>query len=397
MSPIVSEPAIVRLSHGAALAMAITSGLLAANLYYAQPVVALIGQDLGMPPALESLIVTAAQIGYALGLVLLVPLGDVVENRRLILASMGACILGLVGLALAPAAGWLFVATLLVGLTSVGAQMIVPLAAHFAAPSERGRIVGNIMTGLLGGILLARPLSSFVAGLVGWRAIFWISAALLLVLAAIGSRVFPERRPGHRQSYGALIASLAGLLRMQPVLRRRAIIHAALFASFALFWTGAPLLLLGEPFHLSPQAIAVFALSGALGVLAAPVAGRLADRGHTRAGTVGALLLAAAAMALALVASHSLAALVIAGILLDLGVQANLVIGQREIFLLDGTIRNRLNAVFMSTFFLGGALGSALTSPLIEAFGWHAVALLGALFPLAALAYFLFGERRRAR
>lgn len=395
MSSTLSDPVPETLGRGATLAMAATAGALAANLYYAQPVVALIGQDLGMSPALESLVVTAAQIGYAAGLVLLVPLGDVVSNRRLILASLSACILGLVGLALAPATPWLFAAMLLVGLTSVGAQMIVPLAAHFAAPHERGRVVGNVMTGLLGGILLARPLSSFAAGFLGWRAIFWISAAALGLLGLVAARLFPERRPAHRQSYAQLLRSLGTLFRTQPVLRRRALIHAMMFASFALFWTGAPLLLLGEPFHLSPQGVALFALSGVLGVVAAPLAGRLADRGHARIGTIGALALAALAMALAWAGAGSLAALVLAGILLDFGVQANLVIAQREIFLLDATIRNRLNAAFMATFFMGGALGSALTSPLMAAFGWHAVAGLTLLFPLLALAYFLLGERRR--
>ena len=382
------------LSGAAAFTMALSAGALAANLYYAQPIVALIGADLGMDPALESTIVTASQIGYALGLVLLVPLGDVLENRRLILVTMSAAVLGLVGLALTPSLPLLFALTLLVGVASTAAQMIVPLAASFARPEERGRIVGNIMTGLLGGILLARPLSSFVAGFLGWRGIFLLSAVFVALLALAGQRAFPSRRPEGRERYGALIRSLGTLFLREPVLRRRALYHAALFATFGIFWTGAPILLLREPYNLSPQWVALFTLSGALGVLAAPVAGRMADRGHSLRGTLIAISLVLGAMVIAFLGTHSLAALVIAGILVDLGVQANLVIGQREIFQLDASIRNRLNAVYMTTFFLGGALGSSLTSPVLEHFGWHGVALMGCLFPALALAYFLTGERR---
>ncbi|ALN74078.1 MFS transporter [Aureimonas sp. AU20] len=383
-----------RLSRGAAFAMALAAGALAANLYYAQPVVALIGADLGMSPAAESTIVTASQIGYALGLVLLVPLGDVVENRRLILLTMAAAAIGLVGLALTPNLPLLFALTLVVGVASTAAQMIVPLAASFARPEERGRIVGNIMTGLLGGILLARPVSSFVAGFAGWRGIFLLSAVLIAALALAGRRLFPSRHPAGRERYGALIRSLGRLFVAEPVLRRRALYHAALFAAFGLFWTGAPILLLREPYNLSPQWVALFTLSGALGVLAAPVAGRMADRGHSRLGTLLAISLVLVAMAIAFLGTHSLAALVVAGILVDLGVQANLVIGQREIFQLDASIRNRLNAVYMTTFFLGGAVGSSLTSPVLERFGWQGVAAMGCLFPGLALVYFLTGEGR---
>ena len=384
-----------RLSRAAAFAMALSAGALAANLYYAQPVVALIGADLGLSPAAESLIVTASQIGYALGLVLLVPLGDVVENRRLILLTMAAAVLGLLALALTPSLPLLFAMTLLVGVASTAAQMIVPLAAGFAAPQERGRIVGNIMTGLLGGILLARPVSSFVAGFAGWRGIFLLSALLVAALALAASRLFPSRQPESRERYGALIRSLGRLFVAEPVLRRRALYHAALFAAFGIFWTGAPILLLREPYGLSPQAVALFTLSGALGVFAAPVAGRMADRGHSRRGTLIALALVLGAMLIAFAGTHSLAALVVSGILVDLGVQANLVIGQREIFQLDAAIRNRLNAVYMTTFFLGGALGSSLTSPVLEHFGWPGVAAMGCVFPALALVYFLTGEPRR--
>lgn len=374
--------------------VAFSCGALAANLYYAQPLVALIAHATGLGRAAESLIVTASQVGYGLGLVLLVPLGDVFENRKLIIATMAANVASLIGLALSPGLFMLFAMTLVVGITSTAAQMLVPLAASLAPERERGRVVGNVMSGLLGGILIARPLSSFLAEFIGWRGVFAASAGLILSIAIANLAVLPTRRPNHSRSYGALIASLGRLFVGEPVLRRRALYHAAMFAAFSLFWTGAPILLLGPPYGFTPAGVALFALSGVLGVFAAPVAGRLADRGHGWVGTVLAISIAVAAFAIALFGQASLAALVAAGILLDLGVQANLVIGQREIFALDASIRNRLNAVYMTTFFLGGALGSALTSPVLQLFGWTGVCALGIAFPGAALAYFLVGDRK---
>ncbi|MCM2503693.1 MFS transporter [Aureimonas altamirensis] len=375
--------------------MALTCGVLAANLYYAQPVLSLIGGDFAMPPALESGVVTASQLGYALGLILLVPLGDVVENRKLILTTMAFCVLGCLGLLAAGSLPTLFISMVVIGVTACAAQMIVPLAAHLAPPERRGAVVGNVMAGLLGSILLARPVSSLAAEYLGWRGIFLVSAGLMLVLAALCALALPRRQPPASQPYPALIRSLGHLFRSQPVLRRRALYHAAMFASFAIFWTGAPIVLMSEPYNYSGYAVALFTLSGVFGVCAAPVAGRLADRGYIRTGTIAAMSLAVAALLTACVAGGSMALFILAGILVDLGVQANLVIGQREIFALDDNIRSRLNAVYMAIFFLGGAVGSALTSPVLEAFGWPAVALLGAAFPATALAFVMTEKRSR--
>ncbi|BDA85556.1 MFS transporter [Aureimonas sp. SA4125] len=384
------------LGAGLTVLFAFTCGALAANLYYAQPLVGLIGDSVGLGPSAESWIVTASQIGYCAGLIALVPLGDVFVSRRVILATMTANVASLLGLALAPGLFALFALTLIVGITSTAAQMLVPLAASMAPPERRGSVVGNVTSGLLGGILLARPLSSFLAEYIGWRGVFGASAAVISMLLVAAFFLLPERRPTATKSYSALIASLGRLFVDQPLLRRRALYHAAMFASFSLFWTGAPLILLAEPYGFSPGGVALFALSGVLGVFAAPVAGQLADRGHSRVGTIGAMLAAIVGFGLALFGETSLAALVAAGILVDLGVQANLVIGQREIFALDENIRSRLNAVYMATFFTGGAIGSALTSPVLHAFGWKGVCVLGLGFPAFALGYFLLGERRPA-
>ncbi|WP_102958954.1 MFS transporter [Mangrovicella endophytica] len=369
-------------------------GALAANIYYAQPLIALIGDSVGMARASESAIVTVSQIGYAIGLLLLVPIGDVIDSRRLIIATMAANVLSLICMAAAPGAALLFAAMAIVGVTSAAAQMLVPLAASLAPPDARGRIVGNVMVGLLLGILLARPVASFLSGYVGWRGVFALSAGLITLLAFACLLWLPNRPTAPRQSYATLIASLGRLFVTQPVLRRRGFYHAAIFASFSMFWTGAPLILLRPPFELSSNGVALFALAGVLGVLAAPVAGRLADRGHSRRGTILAIATAIGAFAVAILGQSHIAALVAAGILIDLGAQANLVIGQREIYQLDPALRNRLNSIYMTMFFLGGAAGSALTSPVLESFGWPGLCILGMAFPAAALVYLFVSEPR---
>ena len=374
------------------LLFAVSCGALAANLYYAQPLVSLMGTDLGLPVVAESAIVTVAQIGYAIGLVFLVPLGDLVENRRLILITMAVNVVGLAGLALAPGLASLFAGMLFVGATSCAAQMLVPLAANLAPEAERGAVVGNVMSGLLGGILLARPVSSFLADYVGWRGVFGLSAGLIAVLAVVSLALLPRRVPVGERGYWSLIRSLGRLFVNEPVLRRCGLYHAAMFAAFSLFWTAAPIVLLRDPFDFSPSGVALFALAGVLGVFAAPISGRLADRGYARVGTIAALSMVIAAFLVAMAGTTSLAALVFAAVVVDLGVQANLVFGQREIYRLAPDIRNRLNAVYMTTFFIGGAIGSALASPVLEAFGWFGVCVLGMAMPGAALAYFAVAD-----
>ena len=377
------------------LVLAFSCGAVAANLYYAQPLVNLIGPQIGLHPALAGLIVTLTQIGYATGLLVLVPLGDQIENRRLVVITLCCSVLVLLGAAVAPSAGPFLLASLLIGITSVAVQMMVPIAAHLAPEAARGRVVGNVMSGLLLGILLARPIGSLLADAFGWRAVFGLSAGLMAVLAVVLRLVVPQRQPAPGMRYGGLLLSLWPLLRDTPVLQRRAAYHACLFASFSLFWTAVPMLLAGPAYGLSQRGIALFALAGAAGALTAPLAGRLADAGWGRLVTFVALLTVAAAFLLARLGSGgSLAALVVAGILLDAGVQANLVTGQRAIYTLGGHIRSRLNGLYMAIFFGGGAIGSAVASPAMAQGGWNAVTWLGFGFP--ALALLLFATELRA-
>ncbi len=382
------------LSSAQILLIAVACGALAANLYYAQPLVDMIGPSVGLGKAAEGLVVTATQLGYAAGLVFLVPLGDFFESRRLILIAMLTNVVAILGMVLTQGATSFFVAMFLIGATSTAAQMLVPLAATLTPPERRGRVVGRVMSGLLTGILLARPAASFLADLIDWRGLFVLSAGLIVVIGLTLMRVLPEKRPEARSTYFRLIGSLGRLVRDEPVLRRRAFYHAMLFAAFSMFWTGAPLLLLSPAYGFTPSGVALFALAGVLGVFAAPVAGWLADHRYGYATAMGAQATVLIAFGLAWFGQVSLVVLVLAAVLLDLGVQANMVISQREIFALHPAIRNRLNAVYMATFFMGGAIGSALVSPTLHFFGWHAYSALGMAFPAVALASYLLLERK---
>lgn len=277
-------------------------------------------------------------------------------------------------------------------LDSGGTDALVPFASYLASESSRGRVVGNVMSGLLLGIMLSRPLSILVADLFGWHAVFVLSGAAVLVLALVLSKVLPVRRPSSNASYPALLGSMWRLLRTTPLLRRRAAYHACVFATFSLFWTTVPFLLAGPMFHFSQKAIALFALAGIAGAVAAPVAGRLADRGWTRPGTGIALVTVVLSVLLPLVVRTGspvgVAVLVAAAILLDAGVSANLVLGQRALFSLSPEIRSRLNGLFMAIFFLGGAAGSAVGGWAYATGGWSAALWFGLAFPVAAILYF---------
>lgn len=384
---------VPQMARGLILLFAFSCGAIVANLYYAQPIIALIAPDLHMSGGMASLIVSLTQIGYAAGLFFLVPLGDLVENKKLMVVTALTSIASLALAATVRAPGLFLAVSLIVGFSSVAVQLLIPLAAHLAPSESRGRVVGTIMSGLLLGILLSRPVASFIADHFGWRAVFAFGAATMAVVTVLLMLTVPSRRPAHQATYMQLIRSLGRLVATQPVLRERSLYQGLMFGSFSLFWSAAPVELMHHH-HLSQSAIALFSLVGAMGASSAPIAGRLADAGHTGRATVVALGLAAASFAPALfVPSAGVAGLVATGILLDFAVQMNMVLGQREIYALDAHSRNRLNSIYMTSIFVGGAIGSALASALYEHGGWTWIAIVGALFPLAALARFAFASR----
>jgi predicted MFS family arabinose efflux permease len=374
------------------LLLAASCGVIVANLYYAQPLVGVISSSIGLSANSSGLIVTLTQIGYVVGLLFIVPMGDIVENRRLVVSSLVLTGVALAVTAVSKQAVPFLAASFVIGVGSVAAQVLVPFASYLASDSSRGRVVGNVMSGLLLGIMLSRPLSSLVAEFLGWHAVFALSSAAIIILAIVLLKVLPQRKPTADTRYAALLGSMWHLLRTTPILRRRAAYHAFVFASFSLFWTTVPLLLSGPVFHFSQIDIALFALVGVAGAIAAPVAGRLADRGWTKQATGIALGTVIISMLIPLMirtgSITGIVILVVSAILLDAGVSANLVLGQRALFSLSPEIRSRLNGLFMAIFFFGGAIGSAIGGWAYATGGWSAVLWIGIAFPIAALLYF---------
>ncbi|WP_349958633.1 MFS transporter [Rhizobium sp. ZPR3] len=374
-------------------------GLVAANLYYGQPLAGPISQSLGFTPAATGLIVTLTQIGYGLGLLLIVPLGDLLENRRLVLTLVALSAIALVGAAFASSPSLFLLASLCIGLASVAVQVLVPFAAHMAPDASRGAVVGNVMSGLLCGIMLARPAASFLSELLSWHAVYIISAGIMVGLIVILRLVLPTRVPHTKLHYGQLLSSMGHLALHTPVLQRRALYQACMFAAFSLFWTTTPLLLASPAFGLTQNGIALFALAGAAGAVASPIAGRVADRGWTKLATAFAMVLAIIAFFIGHVSgSGSLLALItltLSGIMLDFGVQTNLVLGQRAIFALSAEHRSRLNGLYMATFFGGGAIGSALGGWAYATGGWNLASWIGIAFPVIALLAFLTERNSR--
>lgn len=381
-----------KLSRWLVFLLASACGLIVANLYYAQPLVGPISADTGISAGLSGLIVTMTQLGYAIGLLFLVPLSDLLENRRLVASILIIAILGLIAASMAKNSYIFFLATILIGLGSVAAQILVPFAAHLAPAKQRGSIVGNVMSGLLLGIMLARPTASLITGIWGWQAVFLMSAVIMGILTILLSCLLPKRNPQPRDSYRAIIKSLWFIFQKTPVLRRRSLYQAALFGSFSLFWTVVPLWL-SHHFHLTQKGIALFAFVGVAGAVAAPIAGRMADRGWTRKLTGIAFVTAASSFAITHISPNnqtiSLIIFCTAAILLDMAVSGNLVLGQQAIYGLGDEMRGRVNGVFMAVFFAGGAIGSALGGWSYAHGNWAAASMIGFSMPILAFLYYL--------
>ena len=362
-------------------------GVLVANLYYAQPLIASIGRELHISSGLAGSIVSVAQIGYGTGLFLLVPVADLVENKRLVLTLMGLTVAGLIGLATSSSTLAFFVAAFLVGVCATAAQVLLPFVAHLVPVERRGRVVGNVMAGVLTGIMLARPAALFIAGSFGWRAVFWFSACLVLTVALLLARMMPRYRPAGGMHYGRIILSMLQLAPRMPALCWRSAYAALMFGAFNMFWTAAPLML-ADRFGLDQHRIGLFALAGAGGALAAPLAGRLADRGFENRSTAGAMaVLALSFLGIGWTAGAGLMALLIVfTVLLDASVQTNQVVSRRTVFGTSPAIRGRVNALYMTATFIGGALGSLIGTVTYHWGGWTATADTGVAIGLVCLA-----------
>ena len=378
-------------------AVGASTAVLVANLYYAQPLITTIAADLGLEPGLAGSVVSASQFGYGIGLFCLVPLLDMFENRRLVLTCGGLALAGIIGIATAQSAIAFLGSALMTGIFSSGAQMLIPYLSHRIPAAERGRVLGYVMAGVLTTVMLARPFALFVAAGFGWRTVYWISAAMTLVLGAWLWRLMPPRQPDGRASYTRTIQSMFVLFASERRVQRRTRYQAALFATFTMFWATIPILL-EHRFALSQQAIGWFALVGAGGALAAPLAGRVADRGFARAGTVAASLLIAGSFLLSLwsLAAGLLAALVAVSVVIDGAIQAVQTFSRLVVLDVAPAIRGRINALYMTIVYLSGALGSVVGVSAYVHWGWGAVVLLGttAGFAVAAAALLEKPERR---
>ncbi|WP_295924558.1 MFS transporter [uncultured Xanthomonas sp.] len=370
---------------GLVLLMATATGLAVASNYYAQPLLEVLAQTFAIDVRRAGAVVTTAQLAYAAGLLFLVPLGDRFERRSLIVGLYALSAVGLLVSAMAHSFALLLLGTLITGLSSVAAQILVPFAATLAAPHERGRVIGTVMSGLLLGILLARTASGLLAGIGGWHTVYWVAAALILVVSGLLWRGLP-RHPGNPQlSYPHLIGSVLALLRDEPVLRARSVLGGLLFAGFSMFWTTLAFLLSGPDYRYGTATIGLFGLIGAAGAFAANLSGKLSDRGAGHLVGWGGLVMLLLSWLLLLGAPHSLWLLIAGVVLLDVAVQGVHIGNQSVIYQLDPAARNRITSAYVTCYFIGGAIGSSLGTAAYAYAGWRGVALGGAALAVLAL------------
>ncbi len=365
--------------------MATAVGIIVANLYYLQPLLHQVRQDFAVSTASASALMTLIQLGYAAGLAFLVPLGDLVARRRLVVLDfVAAGVLMALG-ALAHSFALFAVCTFVIGVVSVGGQMIVPFAADLAPRAYRGRVIAWVMTGMLLGILLSRTVSGLLAQVAGWRSVYASAALILIITAGVLYRVMPDEPARAPLRYRALVASTFSLLVTSSALRRRAWYGALVFASFNVLWTTLSYHLAGAPFHYSNAVIGLFGLFGVAGVLAANAAGHLADRHHTRTATLVTTALVTLSYAVLWLGRASAAGLAIGIVLLDAGMQGTHITNQSIIYALAPGSRSRVNSVYMVCCFLGAALGSYGAGQVYAATGWTGDCWLGAALGLGLL------------
>ena len=382
-----------RMSGAMTLLFAVAGGAAVSNLYWAQPLLAQIAESLGVPVGRAGLLVTMTQLGYALGVLLIVPLGDMLDRRRLIPAIILASAVALAGCALAPSFGTLLLALAAVGMTTVAGQLLTPLAGDLAASDQRGKVVGTVASGLLIGILLSRTISGLVADLFGWRAVFVLALALTLVVGLLVARYVPSdaRRP--RVPYFRLVGSVFGIVRSHPPVQVIMALGVITFAVFTMFWTAITFLLSAPPFNYGVTAIGATSLVGLAGAVAAQRAGKLYDQGHSVVLKGAGLATVLLGLAIAAAGTTSIVLLLVAALLVSAAIQVVNVLNQTRIFEVDPASRSRLNTAFVVGNFLGGAVGSALAGLLWTNGGWLAVTAVEAGLTLAGLLIWYLGRR----
>ncbi len=365
--------------------MAFACGAIAANLYYAQPLLETIARSLHTSPSTASLVVAITQGGYAIGLLFIVPLGDILNKKTLISRMLVSTSAALLLVALSSSTSIFMIGSLLVGTSAVVAQVIVPYASVLAPPAQRGRVVGVVMSGLLLGILLARTLSGVVAQAFGWHSVYFIASGMTLLLAGALAKFLPNTNTRSDLSYAQLSKSVVTMMRSERQLQIRSLYGFLGFGMFSVFWASAALLLSKPPYSYSNAVIGLFGLVGVAGALAANLAGKRSDQGLARRSTLFFVLTCLLAYVMLTIAPYTLVVLISATVLLDMGVQGTHITNQAIVFSLNPETRSRLSSAYMTSYFIGGSLSSAVSSVAFATGGWSAVGLVGILLGTASL------------
>ena len=370
--------------------LAVVGGMAVANLYYIQPLLVDIAHSFSISESVVGIAATVAQLGYALGLLLIVPLGDALERRRLIVTMLILVTVSLVAMALAPSLPWLVIACFVLGMTTIIPQIIIPLAASIATPGTRGRVVGTVMSGVLIGILLARTVSGFIGAQFGWRTMYWIAAASCSFWPYFYAWHYLKIIPLPICLLPAIVVHWEQLIRQEPVIREVSLFGAMAFGAFSVLWSTLAFFLSTPPYHYGSEVVGFFGLVGVAGALSATFVGRLADRLNIRIITGIALTISVLAFIVFWLFGHWLFGLIIGVLLLDLGVQSTQVSNQTRIYSLNPEVSNRLNTIYMVSYFIGGQLGTALATYGWSVARWNGVCVVGiAMLILAIIWYFV--------
>ncbi|MBS1917076.1 MAG: MFS transporter [Bacteroidetes bacterium] len=375
--------------------MAFCTGLIVANIYYCQPLIILISKSFHVAESRAGVVTFLTQLGYALGLLFFVPLGDKLERKKHILFTTSLTVLSLIAAAIAPTLLTLEVASLLIGMTSIVPQLILPLSAHLAKPENRGKVIGTVMSGLLIGILLSRTLSGFIGAWLGWRGMYWVAAAISTALLVLMYFSFPFSKPNFKGTYASLMKSLLTLFKQQPLLREAAGISFFSFATFGMFWTTMVLHFAIAPFYFHSDKLGMFGLAAVAGALIAPLIGGSADKNNPRIAIGYGIVAMLLAYILFYVCSLSITGFVVGIILLDLGQQSIHVSNQSRVFALLPEARNRLNTVYMTVSFIGTSFGSAIGLLVWDRFAWTGVCITGCVLMSLSFSIYILTYKRR--
>jgi len=372
--------------------MTIATGLIVANLYYNQPLLVIIAKTYQVNDAKVRQVAALTQLGYAAGMLFIAPLADMLRRKRLILSCLAVCVIALLASAAAPGINLLIIASFFMGVFSLIPQLLVPMTAHLAKPAERGRKIGFVMSGLLIGILLSRTVSGFVGAHLGWRAMYYIAAGLMVVMWLLLFVMLPEVEPEYDGTYKSLMTSLGSLIKQERALRIASLRGALCFACFSAFWTTLTILL-KENFNMGSDVAGLFGLVGATGAVAAGLMGRLSDKMDAYKLSAFTLLLVLISFVVFFFSGHSFVGIIIGVIVMDMGVQATHISNQTLIYALKPQARNRINTIYMVTYFIGGSIGTFLAAQAWKYWRWEGVCVVCILLSVIATIFHFANQK----